>query len=291
MSTNGQFLIRVRAMSPKCVFSALPVFTWLITWRCLLVRWLVRWSLLLVSRLVFLKAINRNIEVSLWEPPVLKRSFIWCHHQLFCKCFYMLLLSVIKTNKYKILWMCWVAQKESNLTTIHVTYDKVNLLTFLGFDPLSPSSETLGETIQCLRGTVFPDKICLSVGLRENRLLEVALSSVFWSVSIKMGPLPRRLTETVLSMVISSDLCIASLPDILLSGWPFIDVVAESDETSGGENGLRTCNERAAWSLLAASISWEEIANSRCKIPDQQKGQASMCFVSMIERFWVYTLV
>lgn len=61
-----------------------------------------------------------------------------------------------------------------------------------------------------------------------------------------MGPLPRRLTEAVLSMVISSDLCIASLPDILLSGWPFIDVVAESDETSEGENGLRICNERAA---------------------------------------------
>lgn len=174
--------------------------------------------------------------------------------------------------------LSWGHRKSRNLT-IHVTYDKVNLLTFLGFDPLSPSSETLGDTIQCLRGTVFPDKICLSVSLRENRLLEVALSSVFWSVSINKGPLPLRLSVTVLSIVISSDLCIASLPDILLSGWPFIDVVAESDETSGGENGLRTCNGRAAWSLLAASISCEEIANSRCKYTKPVTGQTPMCFV------------
>lgn len=106
-----------------------------------------------------------------------------------------------------------------------------------------------------LWGSCFPDKCHLYVGFRVQGRFDVELSSGFPSIPICIGRVSRHVPETVLSSVMSSDLCIVSLQDLLSSVCPLREVVTDSELTSGGRKELRTNTEKATLSLLEASMS------------------------------------
>lgn len=84
---------------------------------------------------------------------------------------------------------------------------------------------------------------------------DVELPSVFPSTPICIGSVTPHVPETVLSSVMSSDLCIVLLQDLLSSVCPLREVVTDSELTSGGRKVLRTSTEKATLSLLEASMS------------------------------------
>ncbi|CAN0919980.1 hypothetical protein LINGRAHAP2_LOCUS31771 [Linum grandiflorum] len=108
-------------------------------------------------------------------------------------------------------------------------------------DLLSSSSNILRPD---LLGICFPPNGCLSAALLFKGFSDVELSSVFSSVvSVDTATLIPFFTGTPPSTVISSDLWIASLPDLHPSVLPLRDVVADSELTSGCKNEFWTREE------------------------------------------------